>query len=154
VISHEDVEVSSMSVTAVRPETEDMRRLRLLEADEGVRTGGYYHVAKVYLRKLLPPTAMAPDFYVGDERITKYNGFRGGIYFEVHDPRFLERNAGKPLRFTIDGTTFHDTGVTLPRSEPPPTSAPGVPAGLAREVRDKEVVDPAALPTKAEVLRR
>jgi hypothetical protein len=85
---------------------------------------------------------MAPDFYVGDEHIPVYGGFKGGIYFKVHDPRFFERNVNKPIRFTIDGTSFYDTGVTLPQAE-----ASGLPDAIEGNVRS-------ALPTKAQVLRQ
>jgi hypothetical protein len=153
-LSHEDVKVSSINVTAVRPEPEDLRRLRFLEANERVPSQERYYIAKIYMDKPLPPTAMAPDFYVGDEQIPKYAGFKGGIYFKVHDPRFLQRNAGKTLRFTLDGTTFHDTGVTLPRFE----AASGAEHGFSAERRDAGVHGRAGetlpLPTKAEVLKQ
>jgi hypothetical protein len=138
-ISAKDVRVSSMQVAAVHPEVEDKERLQFMETDSGVPSPGCYYIAKIYLEKPLPATAMAPDFYVGDEHIPEYSGFKGGIYFKVYDPRFFERNAGKPVRYTMDGSSFHDTSVKLPQ--------PPVDAGA-------DEAKASSLPTKAEVLRK
>ena len=46
----------------------------------------------------------------------------GGIYFKVYNPRFFTKHGGKPVRVSVDGIRFEDTGLAFPSS--PPEQAP------------------------------
>ncbi|WP_089718997.1 hypothetical protein [Candidatus Entotheonella palauensis] len=147
--------VTSATVTAVRPERADRRRLDHLRSTSNTAVEDHYFIVKLYLESQLPAIADAIRLYVGQEEIPKYNGFIGGLYFRVYDPGFFEQHSGEAIYVSFDGSTRIDTGVVLPRR----------PAGQARRTaatlpgpRIAALENPlddsaeSGLPTKSEVL--
>ena len=71
----------------------------------------------VRLESVPPATSSGWALYVNDLRIPKYWQYKDGIYFKVYDPQFLADYGGKQLRFSLNGTEFIDTGLTLSAPE-------------------------------------
>ena len=71
------------------------------------------YVVKVKLKTKPPVTSMAWALYVDDVLIPKYWEYGDGIYFTVLDPQFFSDHKGKRLRFSQNGTDFHNTGMRL-----------------------------------------
>jgi hypothetical protein len=129
--------VLSAELVATRPTAADTVMIARLAADAGSSLSEIAYIVKIRLREIPPATALGWALYAGDVRIPKYWEYSGGIYFKVLDPQFLAENRGKPLRFSLNGQEFVDTGVKLP--------GPGAPAskrgaGLPALARQEDVL--------------
>ena len=71
------------------------------------------YLVLVRLQAVPPATSSGWALYVDDFRIPKYWQYKDGIYFKVYDPQFLADHAGEQLRFSLNGTEFIETGLTL-----------------------------------------
>ena len=92
------------------------------------------YVVKVKLKTKPPVTSMAWALYVDDVLIPKYWEYKDGIYFTVLDPQFFSDHKGKRLRFSQNGTDFHNTGMKLAA---PPLAAVSTPKGKAARPKGK-----------------
>jgi hypothetical protein len=129
--------VLSAEVVATRPTAADTAMIARLAADADSPLREVAYIVKIRLREIPPATGLGWALYAGDVRIPKYWEYSGGIYFKVLDPQFLAENRGKPLRFSLNGQEFVDTGVKLP--------GPGAPAskrgaGLPALARQEDVL--------------
>lgn len=72
------------------------------------------------VRLALPaPPAFGPkaDIFVGEERISEYGGWEGGVYFWVYDPARLEALRGQPISYQFDRAERQEIG-TLEFGDP------------------------------------
>ena len=132
-------QIKSMQIVAIRPEGADEQRLQFVHAGkEGVVPRAMY-VVKVYLQEGIPATGQAVALYVGETWIRKYFAFSGGIFFNIYEPDFFQKNANATIRFTADHTKYFDSSVRL--------SMP------VQEADAASADSTSALPTKHEALR-
>lgn len=125
----------AVEVAAAQPIEADAAAMAATERRRGQASPAVYLVM-VRLAAVPPATGSGWALYVGDLRIPKYWQYLVGIFFKIFDPSFFSEHAGKPLRFSADtGTTFAETGLTMPAAE------------VVSDVR-------AELPTQQEVLAR
>ena len=132
--------VTSVEVVATQPVEADRGPIAHLAASKAgaAPAEDVAYVVKIAFEEMPPITSQGWALYVKDERIPKYWEYTGGIYFKVFDPKFLADHEGDPLRFSIDGQTFVDTGKKL-TSKKANTGAGAAPA--------------AKLPLQADVLK-
>ena len=76
------------------------------------------YVVKIEFAEMPPATSHAWGLYVKDLRIPKYWAYKDGIYFKVFDPNFFAEHDGQPIRFSMDGVEFIDTGKKLVAPKP------------------------------------
>jgi hypothetical protein len=133
------IKATSVELVAVQPERSDAERLQILRDTQDAPVKPYYYLVKVYLDKKPPVRSEAADLYVGNEPISKYWGFVGGLYFKVYDLGFLDSHAGETLQMSLDGITREDLGAILPP--------------IPEQVMD-EALKVSDLPTKQEALSR
>jgi hypothetical protein len=135
-----EIKVSAIEVRAAQPKAADTRKIRYVAETRDVSLEDIAYVVKLYVEDVERfYTSLGYRLFVGDHEITKYAGFKNGIYFKVYDPGFLAQHAGDKVQFTTDGVEFVDTGVTFPEFSVDAEFA--VEAGLA-----------AGLPTQEQVL--
>jgi hypothetical protein len=130
--------VVGVEVVAARPTDTDRAVASHLSAVTDRPIGNEVYIVKVRFETMPEPTGTGWALYLGDDRIPKYWAYKDGIYFKVHDPDFLAKHDGQPLRFSTNGSDFVPTGVKLEQT--------------------KSVVDAAArasapLPEQSEVLK-
>lgn len=147
------MKVTSVQVSAVRPGPADSRQLDFLRATRAVPVEDHYFIVKLYLEGPFPRRAEAPRLFVGDEEVTKYHGFPGGVFFKVYDPGFFDRHQDQPISFFVDNDRV-DSGVKMPGRQVPqararPLSEVGQPTDSSTGASAE-----ALLPTKTEVLRQ
>jgi hypothetical protein len=147
------MKVISVQVVAVRPEPVDARQLDFLRTERGLAVEDHYYIVKLYLDNPLPSTAEAPRLFVGDEEITRYNGFSAGAFFKVYDSSFFERHRDQPVYFSLRGVRL-GAGARMPGKPAPQPQARLLP--LAGQPADSlpTADDRPQLPTKAEVLHQ
>ena len=131
--------ITSVEVVAAQPIEADRAAIAQLSAEAKKPLPEVAYVVKVQLKSKPPATSMAWALYVNDALIPKYWEYKGGIYFTVLDPQFFADHKGKRLRFSHNGTDFHDTGMKL--------AAP--PAAAVSKSKGKV----ARLPLQADVLK-
>ena len=96
----------------IKPSSADLKkigRLREAKARVGKQAAAVDQPRQVYLVKSyveLPSTSMAINLFFGDERITEYASFDGGVYFKVYEKAHLEKLYGKPVRFVYSGKEY------------------------------------------------
>ena len=105
----EPPKVAAVEVIAAQPTETD----RAAVAHMGAAEPKAVYVVKVKLKAKPPVTSMAWALYVNDELVSKYWEYADGIYFTVADPQFFIRHQGKQLRFSQNGTDFHDRNPLL-----------------------------------------
>jgi hypothetical protein len=120
-----------VEVVATQPTDADRGAIAHLSAraDEPLKDVAY--IVKIELEEMPPVTSQGWALYLNDIRIPKYWAYKEGIYFKVFDPGFLAEHAGEPLRFSLDGVHFIDTGKKLtyrkPKAQRSATAAPKMP---------------------------
>ena len=138
--------VREVQIVPVQPEAAERRTLDFRRRQDAVELEDMVFLVKIYLEQPLKPTGAGYALYLGDDRVQKYSAFKGGLYFNVYDPRFLQQRAGAPIRFTIDDRDFIDTGVRLPALQIPGATEFRALSAMKRDDR--------RLPTKLEALRQ
>jgi len=131
--------ITAVEVVAAQPTDADSAAIAHLSAEANKSLPQVAYVVKVRLKTKPPVTSMAWALYVNDVLIPKYWEYEDGIYFTVLDPQFFADHKGKRLRFSHNGTDFHDTGMKL--------AAP--PAAAVSKSKGKV----ARLPLQADVLK-
>ena len=131
--------ITAVEVVAAQPTDADSAAIAHLSAETNKALPQVAYVVKVRLKTKPPVTSMAWALYVNDVLIPKYWEYGDGIYFTVLDPQFFADHKGKRLRFSQNGTDFHDTGMKL--AAPP---APAVSKSKGKAAR---------LPLQADVLK-
>jgi hypothetical protein len=114
--------IAAVDVVPAQPTQGDSLALTHMSARADASPSDVAYVVKVKLQSKPPVTSLGWALYVDDVRIPKYWEYEDGIYFTVDDPNFFARHKGEPLRFSHDGTEFHDAGVKLPAA--PASAAP------------------------------
>ena len=110
-------DVTGVDVVGTQPKLADLQRINFLNDGVADTADGVTYVVRIKLDDTgLALTGQSFILYVGDERVEKYAGYPGGVYFKVYSPRFFEQHGGKEIRLSLDGETFHDTGQVLPSS--------------------------------------
>ena len=106
----EPPKIAKVEVIAAQPTETDraaVAQMGVKEAPEAV------YVVRVRLKAKPPVMSMAWALYVDNELVPKYWETTDGMYFTVLDPQFFTRHKGKPLRFSLNGIDFVNTGVKL-----------------------------------------
>ena len=106
--------VSAVEVVATQPTEADLRSLENMRLTKDSQIRNVTYIIKLELENLPEISSLGFNVYVGEFRVRKYSGCRGGIYFKIYDPRFFSEHAGENIRFSIDGITFQDSGQRLP----------------------------------------
>jgi hypothetical protein len=102
-----------VEVVAAEPTEADGAAIAHLSARDSKSLPGVTYLVKVRLDVKPQVASHGWALYVKDFRIPKYWEYDGGIYFKVFDPQFFQDHKGEPLRFSLNGTDFVDTGVKL-----------------------------------------
>jgi hypothetical protein len=112
----------AVEVVATQPSDTDREAIAHLSARDSKALEDIAYLVKIRFEEMPAPTGQGWALYVDDQRIPKYWGYTEGIYFKVLDPQFFVDHDGGPLRFSLDGTNFIDTGLTLkfdvPKAKP------------------------------------
>jgi hypothetical protein len=108
----------AVEVVAARPSEADRATIRHISTQERRPLRDEVYLVKVRLEALPPPTAIGWALYLDDYRLPKYWTYPHGVYFKVHDPKFLAEHEGQSLRFSTNGTEFVDTGLKLEKTRP------------------------------------
>src|SRR5262245_49723710 len=112
----------AVEVVATQPTDADRESIAHLSARDNKALEEVAYLVKVRFEELPAPSGRGWALSVGDQRIPKYWGYKDGIYFKVFDPQFLADHDGEPLRLSLDGAKWIDTGLTLkfdvPRARP------------------------------------
>jgi len=149
----EPPKITAVEVVAAQPTEADSVAIAHLSAQTNKSLPQVAYVVKVKLKTKPPVTSMAWALYVDDVLIPKYWEYGDGIYFTVLDPQFFSDHKGKRLRFSQNGTDFHNTGMKLAA---PPLAAVSTPKGKAARPKGKTArakVRAARLPLQADVLK-
>jgi hypothetical protein len=126
---------TAVEVVAAQPTEADRAALAHLRARDNKELAEVAYLVKVRFESMPTATAHGWALYVDGYRVPKYWAAKDGIYFKVFDPAFFAEHDGHTLRFSMDGTTFIDTGLKL--EKPKPHAVPSAPP----------------LPTQADVLK-
>src|SRR5262249_14421123 len=110
--------VTAVEVVAARPTDTDLGAIAHLSASASEPLPEVTYLVKIAFEEMPPVTSQGWALYVDDERIPKYWAYKDGIYFKVFDPNFLAEHNGQPLRFSLDGVHFIDTGKKLTNLKP------------------------------------
>jgi hypothetical protein len=102
-----------VEVVAAEPTEADGAAIAHLSARDGKSLPGVAYLVKIRLDVKPYAASHGWALYVSDFRIPKYWEYDDGIYFKVFDPQFFHDHRGEPLRFSLNGTDFVDTGVKL-----------------------------------------
>jgi hypothetical protein len=105
--------VVAVEVVASQPTGSDRDAIAHLKARDKAALQDVVYLVKIQFEELPPVTSHGWALYVNDQRIPKYWAYKDGIYFKVFDPAFLVEHAGQPIRFSMDGVDFIDTGKKL-----------------------------------------
>lgn len=87
-------QIERIEIVEAQPEAVDRAVIEQLETERRTTYLKRSWVVKVYLKAPLPIQAVAHDLYIGDQRITAYSTFPGGVFFIVNDPERLAALAG------------------------------------------------------------
>ena len=140
--------ITAVEVVAAQPTRAESAAIAHLSAKATRPLPQVAYVVKMRLKTKPPVTSMAWALYVNDVLIPKYWEYEDGIYFTVLDPQFFADHKGKRLRFSQNGTDFHDTGMKL--------AAPAAPAAAVSTPKGKKAAkgtEAAQLPPQADVLK-
>src|SRR5260370_23521745 len=110
--------IAAVEIVASQPTEADRGGSARLSASAGAPLPEVAYIVKIAFEEMPPVTSHGWALYVNDQRIPKYWAYKDGIYFKVFDPKFLAEHDGKPLRFSLDGVHFIDTGKKLKDPKP------------------------------------
>src|SRR5262245_38997330 len=110
--------IAKVEVIAAQPTDADRSAITHLSARASAPLPEVTYLVKIAFEEMPPVTSQGWALYVNDERIPKYWACKDGIYFKVFDPNFLAEHNGQPLRFSLDGVHFIDTGKKLMNLKP------------------------------------
>jgi len=110
--------IVAVEVIAAQPTDADRGVIAHLSARAGAPLPEVAYIVKIAFEEMPPVTSQGWALYVNDQRIPKYWAYKDGIYFKVFDPNFLTEHDGQPLRFSLDGVHFIDTGKKLINRKP------------------------------------
>src|SRR5262249_13351738 len=110
--------IATVEVVATKPTDADLGAIAQLSARASEPLPKVAYVVKIAFEEMPPVTSQGWALYVNDHRIPKYWAYKDGIYFKVFDPNFLAEHDGQPLRFSLDGVHFIDTGKKLINLKP------------------------------------
>jgi hypothetical protein len=110
--------IAAIEVVAAQPTEADLGVIDHLSARASVPLPKVAYVVKIAFEEMPPVTSQGWALYVNDQRIPKYWAYKDGIYFKVFDPNFLAEHDGQPIRFSLDGVHFIDTGKKLIHRKP------------------------------------
>jgi hypothetical protein len=105
--------IAAVEVVASQPTDADRAVIAHLKARDQAPLQDVAYLVKIQFEELPPVTSHGWALYVNDQRIPKYWAYKDGIYFKVFDPNFFAEHAGQPIRFSMDGVDFIDTGKKL-----------------------------------------
>jgi hypothetical protein len=105
--------VVAVEVVPSQPTDSDRGVIAHLKARDGTPLQDVTYLVKIQFEEIPPVTSHGWALYVNDQRIPKYWAYKDGIYFKVLDPNFLVEQDGQPIRFSLDGVDFIDTGKKL-----------------------------------------
>src|SRR5260370_30529508 len=105
--------IAAVEVVASQPTEADLGVIAHLSAAASAPLPKVAYLVKIAFEEMPPVTSQGWALYVSDQRIPKYWAYKDGIYFKVLDPNFLAEHDGQPLRFSLDGVHFIDTGNKL-----------------------------------------
>jgi hypothetical protein len=135
-----------VEVVAAEPTEADGAAMAHLSALHSKSLPGVTYLVKVRLDVKPQAASHGWALYVKDFRIPKYWEYDDGIYFKVFDPQFFQDHKGEPLRFSLNGSDFVDTGVKLAA---PPAATHSVAAPAGRLPAQPDALRGAAPRTKA-----
>jgi hypothetical protein len=110
--------VAAVEVVATQPTDADRSVLAHLSTRAPAPLQEVTYIVKIKFEEMPPVTSQGWALYVKDERVPKYWAYKDGIYFKIHDPKFLAEHQGAALRFSLDGVHFIDTGKKLLHKKP------------------------------------
>jgi hypothetical protein len=110
--------IAAVEVVASQPTDADLGVIAHLSAGASAPLPKVAYLVKIAFEEMPPVTSQGWALYVNDQRIPKYWAYKDGIYFKVFDPNFLVEHDGEPLRFSLDGVHFIDTGKKLVKPKP------------------------------------
>jgi len=105
--------IAAVEIIAAQPTEPDRSTIAHLSAQTGKGLDDVAYLIKVQFVQMPPVTSQGWALYVGDFRVPKYWAYKEGIYFKVFDPHFFTEHDGDALRFSVDGTSFVETGKKL-----------------------------------------
>jgi hypothetical protein len=105
--------IVAVEVVAAQPTEADLGAIAHLSARASAPLPEVTYLVKIAFEAMPPVTSQGWALYLNDQRIPKYWAYKNGIYFKVFDPNFLAEHDGQPLRFSLDGVHFIDTGKKL-----------------------------------------
>jgi hypothetical protein len=110
--------VVAVEIVASQPTDTDRDAIAHLKARDNAPLQDVTYLVKIQFEELPPVTSHGWALYVNDHRVPKYWAYQDGIYFKVFDPNFFVEHAGQPIRFSLDGVDFIDTGKKLVSPKP------------------------------------
>jgi hypothetical protein len=110
--------IVAVEVVASQPTDSDRSVIAHLKARDNVPLPDVAYLVKIRFEELPPVTSHGWALYVSDQRIPKYWAYKDGIYFKVFDPNFFVEHDRQPLRFSLNGVDFIDTGKKLVSPKP------------------------------------
>jgi hypothetical protein len=120
----------AVEVVAAQTTEADRAAIAHLRARDNKPLPDAVYLVKVRFETIPPATSHGWALYVNGQRIPKYWAYKDGVYFKVFDPQFFVDHQGQPLRFSLNGTEFVDTGLKLGPPEPSVQAAVGGVSGL------------------------
>ncbi len=122
--------VLALDAHRVEPDPTDRSNLEFLRQTEAVENEVF--LVRLHTTALPPASPLGIELRLGDYTVRKFSEWDGGIYFKVYNPRFFAKHGGKPVRVSVDGVRFQDTGLVFPSSPPEPAPHPHDAAELLR----------------------
>jgi hypothetical protein len=110
--------VAAVEVVPSQPTDSDRSVIAHLKARDNAPLPDVAYLVKIRFEELPPVTSHGWALYVNDQRIPKYWAYKDGIYFKVFDPSFFVEHDRQPLRFSLNGVDFIDTGKKLVSPKP------------------------------------
>ncbi|NEZ54175.1 hypothetical protein [Adonisia turfae] len=106
--------ITAIQVVAAQPKPADLRNISYIQERDLVELSEVVYLVKIYVDEKPPISNMSWDIYFDNYKLRKYGEFSAGFYIKTVNPNFLSENAGKEIRFSIDGINFHDSGQRIP----------------------------------------
>jgi hypothetical protein len=134
--------VVAVAVVPSQPTDSDHGVIAHLKARDDAPLQDVAYLVKIQFETMPPAASHTWGLYVNDLRIPKYWAYKDGIYFKVFDPNFFAEHDGEPIRFSLDGVEFIDTGKKL-----------ALPKAKTGKAKTGKAAAPAQLPLQADVLK-
>jgi hypothetical protein len=106
-------DVIDVEIVPAQPTDADSRAIAHLSSSGSKSLAPVTYLVKLRFQSMPEATSHGWALYVNDFRIPKYWEYRSGIYFKVFDPQFFQDHQGEPIRFSLNGADFIDTGLKL-----------------------------------------